>query len=91
MAYEALITLDLSGQVSDQQRADFYAFLDKLEWEKLPELTTAWTCSFPADVSREDAISELEADVSEACAYASIKRCHVAVQLSKEDIDLFYV
>lgn len=90
MGYEALITVGFDKSISDEQRERFVAFVEKLEWEQLPELGAAFACSFPEEVTREEAMTELEDDVSEAKEFAEIERCHVAVQLSKEEIDLFY-
>jgi len=89
MGYKALLTLDLENSVSAEKRGKFYESLDKKQWTKLSDLTTAWKCSFNDDVTREAAIRVVKRDVANAAEYAGVYSYTAAVQVGKGLIEKF--
>lgn len=85
MGLKALITLDL--KVTEEQRECFYEGLKKEKWAKIPNLTTAWTCSFQDGVTRQNAISNIESDIKRCKNNCRIQtRIDYAMQIDLEGI-----
>jgi hypothetical protein len=86
MGYKALVTLDLSGEVSTEQRNQFYQKLEELKWVKIQPLTTAWKVSFTESVTREDAIKILLNDLDKAKDASKVKKVEYALQLDRAEV-----
>ncbi|MBP0602323.1 MAG: hypothetical protein ACRCS2_11430 [Morganella morganii] len=89
MGYKALLTLDLENGVSTEKREKFYAYLTQEKWIKIPNLTTAWKCTFNNDVTEESAISVVKNDVANAAKHAGVYSYNAAVQMGGSDVTQF--
>ena len=85
MAYTALITINLP-HVNSEARDKFYETLDKKEWNKIPDLTTAWEVIYEGEIKRREVIHELVNDMKTAKAASSIVRVEYAFQIGFSDV-----
>ena len=79
MKYYVLLTLDLPN-VNPDSRQEFYDYLEKENWTKIANLTTAWKCSFNEGVTKTDAISICKADLENAATHAKVSKYNAAFQ-----------
>ncbi|MCW7471767.1 hypothetical protein [Leptospira kanakyensis] len=88
MGYKGLITLDLPN-AKDENRQKFYDFLERNNWRKLDNLTTAWEVSFEKDITRLEAIKILKSELIEAKKESKINNYKFAIQLGKAEIEIY--
>lgn len=88
MALKALLTLDLDG-VTDKQRTDFYEYLKERNLIKIPDIDTAWKCSFNEGTTRESAINTCENIVKTAASKAKITSVKSVVQVGEGNVKEF--
>lgn len=74
-----LLTLDLKGHVPEDSRQKVYAKLAELLWTKIPNVDTAWRCSFKESVAESGAIFTAQSDVAKAAAAGSVKQYYAVV------------
>ena len=79
---EALLSLDLR-EAGSAARAAFVRSLEENDWEAVPEVAHAF-CASLEDMTRDEALGEIEADLAEAAAAASIESYGAAIQMSPE-------
>jgi len=89
MAYHVLMTLDLEKGVSPDKRKKVYEHLKSKDWTKLPDLTTAWSCSFNEEATRASALEICKDDIENAISEAGISSYSVALQLGKGHVEEF--
>lgn len=79
---EALLTLDLKDATAEQ-RAAFHKSLEDNGWEKVEDVDHAWTATLE-DMTRTEAIEEIDEDLAEAAESSGTRRYRAALQLSPE-------
>lgn len=77
-----MLTVDLNRNVSEEARAKFNEYLEKVHWKKL-KLTTIWYARFQEGATSAGAISATKADVKRAAAFAGISYYEAAAEVGE--------
>ena len=88
MALKALITLDLDG-VNNKQRTDFYDYLEEKKFFKIPNIDTAWKCSFNNGTTRSDAIEICKSIIKQAGNVARVTSAKSVIQVGEGNVEEF--
>lgn len=81
MPRHVMMTLDLERGVSEESRQKFYAKLKELHWGKLPDVTTAWKCSWSNSQTDEYATRIVREDLESARAVAGSPKYHAVAMI----------
>ncbi len=77
----AMVTLDLKGEITKEQREKFYEILRGNHWTKISGLTTTWR--FSVDNSTVEKVEKLtERRIKEASKKSAVDKYKVAVMIA---------